>query len=238
MRRLGQWWRTPPAAPIAAAWTWLVVGAGVVYLFVAHEVDGALQFLVAISVITAALLVARGAGLSSADLGLARRDVPSGLRWGATLGAAAGLAIYLTAVIPGLSSLFEDDRYTDVAGSELAFDVFVRIPIGTALFEELLFRGVLLGVLLRQIRPTVAVAVSAALFGLWHVASASTFAGSNAGVPDGGSWLVVPVTVLVTGVAGAFLAWLRIRSRSVIAPWFVHAAVNSSALVAAWYVAR
>jgi membrane protease YdiL (CAAX protease family) len=182
--------------------------------------------------------LARGVGLSSVDLGMARRHVPSGLRWGATLGGVAGAAIVLAAVIPGLSSLFEDDRYSGVSGSDLAFDVFVRIPIGTALFEEVLFRGVLLGMLLRQVRPTTAVATSAALFGVWHVASAATFAGANAGVPEGGSWLVVPVTVLVTGVAGAFLAWLRIRSQSVLAPVLVHAAVNSSALVAAWLVGR
>ena len=81
------------------------------------------------------------------------------------------------------------------------------------------------------------VTASAALFGLWHVLPALGFADSNAAVADGTVELfIVPVTVVVTAIAGAFFAWTKIRSSSLIAPTLVHASMNSSAVVAAWLV--
>ena len=121
----------------------------------------------------------------------------------------------------------------------MLFTVLIGIPIGTALFEELVFRGVVLGLLLRQVRPAAAVAISATLFGLWHVTAAMGFADTNAGVPAGsaGTAATVLVTVFLTAIAGVMLAWLRIRSKSVLAPWIVHAAVNSTAVIAVAYIA-
>ena len=42
-----------------------------------------------------------------------------------------------------------------------------------------------------------------------------------------------PLLISDPGVAGAGFAWLRLRSGSVLAPTIVHAAVNSTALLAA-----
>jgi membrane protease YdiL (CAAX protease family) len=44
--------------------------------------------------------------------------------------------------------------------------------------------------------------------------------------------------VAITGVAGAALAALRLRSRSVLAPILAHVAINSSAFVATRILAR
>jgi uncharacterized protein len=48
----------------------------------------------------------------------------------------------------------------------------------------------------------------------------------------------VLASVLVTTVAGVGFSWLRFRSKSVVAPILVHAALNGSAFVAARLVAR
>jgi membrane protease YdiL (CAAX protease family) len=239
MRPARDWWGTPPAEPIAAWWLAGVVAAGGAYLVVASQIDGPLQVAASVALVAGAMCVARFAGLSAEDVGLGRDRVVAGVRWGAVVGAAAALAIAAAALVPGLRSFFEDDRYMGATGAEVLFETLVRIPLGTALFEELLFRGVVLGLLLRQVRPTVAVGVSSVLFGLWHVAAALGFADANAAVPDGGagSAATVLVTVAVTGGAGAVLAWLRIRSGSVLAPAIVHAAVNSSAVLAVFFVA-
>ena len=127
-----------------------------------------------------------------------------------------------------------------MSADELAEEALVRIPIGTALFEELLFRGVLLALLLILFRPGLAVACCSVLFGLWHVLPALGFADANAGLGSGGGADVVAVvvTVVVTALAGVVLACVRLRSGSLVAPGIVHAMVNATALVAAWSVSR
>ena len=51
---------------------------------------------------------------------------------------------------PGHATYFADQRVIGVGAGATVFDVLVRIPIGTAVCEELIFRGALLGVLLRH----------------------------------------------------------------------------------------
>ena len=58
----------------------------------------------------------------------------------------------------------------DVAG--LLHRALVGIAIGTALFEEWVFRGVLYAAWLQARGPTEALLVSSAVFGLWHTAPA------------------------------------------------------------------
>ena len=52
---------------------------------------------------------------------------------------------------------------------EALFRGLVEIPIGTAVYEEVVFRGVILGLALRRLPPLPATLVTSALFGLWHV---------------------------------------------------------------------
>jgi membrane protease YdiL (CAAX protease family) len=64
------------------------------------------------------------------------------------------------------------DRRAALAPRELAWQTLVRIPVGTAAFEELAFRGVLYGLLHRAGGKRVALAGSSVAFGLWHVGPA------------------------------------------------------------------
>ena len=97
----------------------------------------------------------------------------------------------------------------------------VRIPLGTAFVEEVVFRGVLLGAFLGE-GTVVALIVTSATFGLWHIAPTALLVDANRlrGV-------VVPAGVVATGVAGAFLGWLRVETGSIAAPFVLHALVNA-----------
>jgi len=53
-----------------------------------------------------------------------------------------------------------------------------------------------------------------------------------------GRVLVVLGSVTVTFVAGLVFCWLRLRSRSLIAPVMAHCATNGLALVVAWFTIR
>jgi membrane protease YdiL (CAAX protease family) len=82
--------------------------------------------------------------------------------------------------------------------AELAYQVLLRMPVGTVLLEEVAFRGALYGMLRHSAGTSWATAVSAALFGLWHVLPAAGLVRDNpvAGrVFDRRRALIVPVSV-------------------------------------------
>ncbi len=190
---------------------------------------------VANGVATAVLLVAaRRAGLTWDELGLDRRRLPAGVRWG---GACAALvaAGYVTALaVPALRPLLTDARAEGLDGAAVAVRALVRIPLGTVLWEEVAFRGVLLAAASRALPLPAATAVSCAVFGVWHIRPALSGLAANdlAGGPLA-TGVAVLLTCLGTAAAGLLLTWLRLRSGSLAAPVLVHLATNSLGVLAA-----
>src|SRR5690348_5558066 len=92
---------------------------------------------------TAALLIAASAsGLGAGDVGLgpgSGRVGRAGACWVA--GAAAGWL--LIAAMPATRPVLGDKRTVGLRGRAVAYHVAVRIPVGTVLWEEIAFRGVL-----------------------------------------------------------------------------------------------
>ncbi len=180
-----------------------------------------------------AVFIARKSGATLDDLGLAVRHARRSLLVGLGIGGVIAVAVFAAAAVPGVRGVFVDDRFADLGAGALAFQALVKIPLGTALGEELLFRGVALGVGMRRWSLVVAVAGSSALFGLWHVLPSIDSHSTNSvamGVPVP---LLVVATVGITAVAGVGFSWLRLWTGHVAAPLVVHAALNASALMAA-----
>jgi len=184
---------------------------------------------------------------STDELGLARRHVGDGLRWGGIVSAAV-LAVYAVgAALPATRDLFRDDRAADVSLAGLVWRVGIEIPLGTVLAEELMFRGVLPAMFRRRFAArrnwAVRADVSAALlFGLWHVLPALGLAGANPAfkdMPDGlGTAAAIVGSVAGTAAAGLFFTWLRNRSGSVLAPMLLHSTINGGGYLIAWIVQR
>ncbi len=179
----------------------------------------------------AALLVviARRAGLESSELGFGRAHLRRGLLLGTLSVVVIAAVLAVALLVPATESALEDDRVA--ADSTLArwLVPLVRIPLGTVVFEEILFRGVAFALVTRLAGTRVAVAATAVWFGLWHVVPAWETA-------DGSGWTVaaaVAGTVLFTGVTGIVLALLRERSGSLAAPVIAHASANSLTYLAA-----
>lgn len=179
------------------------------------------------------LVAARRTGLTWAELGLSRRRLAAGLRWGGACFAAVSLALAAAVAIPGPRALFTGVRATDLSAGEVALELLVRIPLGTVLWEEVAFRGALLASLGRVLPVRRAVAVAAAVFGAWHVQP--TISGLAANHLADAAWLR-PLAVLgvctFTTAAGALLCWLRLRSGSLLAPALLHLATNTLGTVA------
>lgn len=223
----------------AAGRTLTLSGLALVHgaLFQRH-VPARYQLAVGLTADVSVLALARRWGLDATDLGLARRRARRGARLGLVSAAVIAATVGAASAIPATRGLFTDAR-ADPASVDVAGAVLLRIPLVTALGEELLFRGALLGVADTWLSPLGAATWTSAVFGLWHVTPALASHASNpeaavlaARVGDGRA-VVVAVTVAATTLAGLALAGLRRRSGSLVAPIVAHAAVNSFALLAA-----
>jgi membrane protease YdiL (CAAX protease family) len=128
-----------------------------------------------------------------------------------------------------------DKRVAGLRGSELAYYVLARIPLGTAVAEEVIFRGVLFTVWRDVgISSFGAALFSSFAFGLWHVSP--TLQGIRINDPQASThklWAAVVGAVLLTTVAGLGLTWLRLRTGGLVAPIVVHGGINSVSALAA-----
>jgi membrane protease YdiL (CAAX protease family) len=180
--------------------------------------------------------------LARAD-GLHRRDWGFGPVTGRAARAAAVLAAVIAAVmlvgtqLPGISTAYEDQRVAGMGAGEVAFAALIRVPVGTALLEEVAFRGVLLAMLTRRYGTAWGVAGSSVAFGIWHLLPSLDLAAGNAAI---GSTLgahplaSAGIAMAAAGLAGAFLCLLRIRYDHLIAPLAVHVTTNSVGYLLAW----
>ena len=189
------------------------------------------------------LAAARRAGVSAAELGLDRQGAGRGLRVGLAAAAPVVAVVAIGAALPATRRFLAGDRRATTGGAGYAlYHTLVRIPLGTAVAEEILFRGALLGLLSQRHPRARAVAVSSALFGCWHVLpTLDTMALNPLGETVGdraGTVGAVLASVAATALAGLGFSWLRFRGDSVVAPVVVHAALNSSAFAAARLVSR
>lgn len=153
----------------------------------------------------------------------------------------AGLAAGVVAAAPMFLALITERGCTAVADARMAglsrravaYRVLLRAPVGTALTEELAFRGVLFA-LLMDAGPLWAVAWSSVLFGLWHIAPGINLLDGNPGPkPASYRWAKVAGIVAASSSAGLAFAGLRIWSGGLAAPFALHATLNSLGTVAA-----
>jgi membrane protease YdiL (CAAX protease family) len=137
----------------------------------------------------------------------------------------AGIGLQLVALLPIalLESLYGHNAQQDVVKTAdhasgwqipvLALTIVLLAP----LTEELLFRGALLRSLLRKVSPTVAVLISAVVFGLVHAL----------GDPSVGTVIAMPAIILLGIVSGYQAAKTGNLSRSIL----LHVGFNALSVV-------
>ena len=188
--------------------------------------------------------VGRAAGLTWEQLGLGPGSLARGARWG---GLCAGIVVAGFAAVlavPPAHRFLRDVRYRLGIRSALA-TAFLAVPLGTVLFEEVAFRGVLWGLVEDAEGPVWATAATSLLFGAWHVLPALDLARTNTALAGSGSRAKVAVTVLgtvaFTAAAGVLFAELRRRSGSLVAPILLHWATNAAGVIGSaivWGISR
>ena len=136
--------------------------------------------------------------------------------------------------------LIADERVARRRGGALAWYVLVRIPVGTAVAEEVIFRGVLFASWREAGDSDVVAALCASIaFGLWHIAP--TIIGMRMNRPQATRNQVAAAVlgaVGLTTLAGLGLTWLRVWSGGLVGPVLLHAGVNSVGALAAAVACR
>lgn len=126
-------------------------------------------------------------------------------------------------VIP--SEVFNDPRVSmnQYAGWRFSIGSFFLIVLREAFYvvlgEEIFFRGLLGGWLVRRFGCMIGNTLQALVFLLPHLLLLLV------------SYSLWPL-VVVQGIAGWVLGWLRYRSKSISPGWFVHSVANTSAALA------
>lgn len=188
---------------------------------------------------TAAAIAAGGAlGLDARTMGLDPAGIRHAARTGGVVATAIAAGVTGAALVPAAEPLFDDVRVAEATGGQMARWALVEIPVATAAYEEVLFRGVLLGLASQRWSTPVAVAVTSALFGCWHVLPALEDHAKHPTTAARTPAAAVAGTVVATSIAGAAFAALRLRTGSLLAPIVAHTATNAIPLVAARLVQR
>ena len=186
----------------------------------------------------AALTAAAASGLTATDIGVGRGELRPGVRLGSAAAAAAAGGWVLIAAVPATRPILGDDRIRGLSGREVAYQALVRIPLGTVLWEETAFRGVLQAALGRVMPGRAAIAVTSGIFGIWHIGPTAGALRINGLAGRGRILAGVTAGVAATTAGGVLLSCLRVRSGSLAAPMLLHIATNCGGALTAWAVAR
>jgi len=232
---LGRCKHAPPPARIPPE----VLGASVliVHNLLVHRAlrppaDAALNLASAITLTALALRT----GSSATELGLDRADLKRGIKTGSIAAACCSAGIGIAAALPTTRKFFFDARLRGMSRRETLYHASLRIPVATALSEEIMFRSALHALFAREHSLRTTLTWTSLLFGLWHILpTLDTFEGnpaSNIGQsPDRVRLLAVLGITGATAGAGLYFSHLRLRSGSVAAAVLPHAAINIVALV-------
>ena len=182
------------------------------------------------------VIAARSARVSPSEMGIRR----AGAVRSALLGTGIALALAAASLLVLRLGPFVGGRVTyaplrDEAVLPLLFHALIALPLQTAVPEELAFRGLLLGLLMRNLSPRRSAVVMSAVFAAWHmVVQAQTLAQTNLD-----SVLLVILAAIVAVLAlfagGLLFAYLRLRTRNLAAAVAAHWGFNA-ALILGLYV--
>lgn len=188
------------------------------------------------------VVLARRRGHDLDDLGIStgtlRRGAVIGFVAAAVVVAGLGIVSLLATSDPQGGQLLADRGDKSFLPGGILYELFVRIPLGTALFEAVAFRGVIFASVRRATSVRTAVIVSSVAFGLWHIGptlQALRLTEHVDRLVD--PFVIVVGTVVMTTVGGLLFCALRLVGRHLVASALTHWSINAVALLAAYTAA-
>jgi len=200
-----------------------------------HPAAVAAKVIVAVVVVAATVAFAR---VSLRDAGICRDGCIRGLALGSLLALALAVPIVVYFAFPiGMPGReIEYGAVSDRSTASFLVWMLVTLPLATALFEEVAFRGCLQGVAVRAYGTILGIAIMAMAFTLWHgVINFRTIQSTNAAGGMALSSAAYVASALGLFVGGVLLGALRQRTGSIAAPfafhWLIVLAMNTTLFV-------
>jgi len=193
---------------------------------------------VPLNVLAAAILLLwarRVATLSPAQLGFTPGySSITSATWGIGIGLAIGLPILLVLLLfRSHLPLHSLEAFTSTGIPDLLWRIIIWVPFGTVMLEETAFRGVLFAVVEQDSGLQRALILSSVAFALWHIGVVIRgLATGNLG-PQSAILAFLAISI-VTFIAGLGLAFVRVRTSSLVGPMVIHWVVNSLVTLALW----
>jgi membrane protease YdiL (CAAX protease family) len=193
-----------------------------------------------LGILAIAVVIARRAGTTWTSMGLRRDRLSRGAKIGGAVIAVIALGILVGIAIPATRELFRDEKIVDASVGWVLFQAFVRIPLATALYEEVLFRGIVFGMLVRRHSPLTAGIATSLLFGLWHILPTLDTIGTSPAGDLFTGWMGIAAaivgSIVGTGLAGIGFLLVRLYANSTLAAVLAHIGTNSIAMLGALVV--
>lgn len=220
-----EWVKSQRLQPVAVAV--LLIAYPIILPEPTTELD---PLFVVVNLVFASLLVlwaVKRSGLGLSELGLGRSTLGRSLLLGGLIGACSPLIAYGLYKWPFFQGLPWWGQIS-IPFESLYYRLGFRIPVGTAAFEEVTFRGVLFALLVREWGKS-AIWLSTSIFGIYHIGLIARIVG-RAGVD---TWPMVGMIaggVAVTLIWGLIFAFIRYRSGNVagsaLAHWMAYSSAN------------
>lgn len=193
-----------------------------------------------LSVAALLLFVSTRGGAGPVAIGLSIRHWHRPVGVGLLLVGSTALVFALGMIIPATSSAFLDSRIGGASLPMMLYVVFVQIPLGTVVLEEIAFRGVLPA--LMGAAPAIRwrwfpVLGASFLFGLWHILPSMGIGQANAAVGETigtNPWVTTTAAVLSMTVAGVLMCVMARLGKGIKTTMLLHWATNSLGFFAAW----
>lgn len=176
--------------------------------------------------------------LTNVDLGWRKDNLARSLLLGLGLTVIIILLfLFLLWLLPIIGLNIGPPRLPISSRLDLLWRIIIRIPLGTALFEEVLFRGIFYGYIIRNVSTQKTVLVTSLFFALWHITAAFETVRYNfqiGAVLFGiGLWLIFLISSFI---AGLLFGWIRYKGRNITGCILAHALINSLSLVIIFWV--
>ena len=173
--------------------------------------------------------------LTARDIGWAKQNLGKSVLYGLGLSAVVVLPfVILLCLLPALGFDVKTPRLEAVARDIFWWRIFVRIPIGTAFFEEMLFRGIFYGYLMKKMSQRKTILITSLFFAFWHIIPAYEVVSQHLQITSIGMFLGLWfVLMLGSFVGGILFAWIRYRTKNIAGCVIAHALINVLSLVSA-----
>lgn len=167
------------------------------------------------------------------ELGLGKSQLRKSVLPALLISVSIAVAFFLIFMVD--SEIFQDERFNKSFAETIIYALII-IPLATAIFEELLFRGLLLSWLQKSLSFRKSQVFSSTLFGLWHVIPSigvqTTLISEDLKAFE--QIIIISAIVLATFFAGMILCELKNRFNSLYIPIAAHWTINGLGIIFAY----